>query len=102
MEFIKSYQDIVTNVSNQTASIKRASFEVKDSEKWKKLLKMILLLGNALNGARGSASGVKLSSLLTLSGTKANDGSNILAYLIENLHSTNSDLLDVRVFDFNV
>jgi hypothetical protein len=98
MEFIKSYVDILASVTNQTLSIKKACKEVKDSDNWKNLLKMILLLGNALNAARGLASGVKLSSLLTLSGTKANDGSNILGYLIENLQSANSKILDVSIF----
>ena len=100
---MKAYGDFHTNAKNHIGVIRRACSELRESTSWKKLLKIVLILGNALNASsstRGFASGVKLSSLLTLSGTRTSDGtSNVLGYIVETCIDSpeNASLLEVHL-----
>jgi hypothetical protein len=102
MLFPPPCSEIHNSAKTQIRTIRSACKEIKECESWKKLLKLILLLGNALNASSNSRSyasgeclgtfsstpvvllilnlyiGVRLNSLLALSGTRSNDGGNVL------------------------
>ena len=63
-----------------------ASREVARSRRLKKLLEVVLALGNYMNrGARGNALGFRLASLNKLADTKSSTskGTTLLHYLVE-------------------
>lgn len=63
-----------------------ASREVSRSRRLRKLLEIVLALGNYMNrGARGNASGFKLTSLNRLGDTKSSSakGTTLLHYLVQ-------------------
>lgn len=71
-----------------------ASREVARSRRLKKLLEIVLALGNYMNkGARGNAFGFRLSSLNRLADTKSSSvrGTTLLHYIV--------DLTDRKVFN---
>lgn len=70
------YQNIITK--------KEACIQLKTSEKFSKILEIILMIGNTMNQGKkqGNAKGFKLDLLNTLSNTKSSDNSmNLLDYI---------------------
>lgn len=73
-----------------------ASREVARSRRLRKLLEIVLALGNYMNrGARGNASGFRLASLNRLGDTKssASKGTTLLHYLTQIVEGKHKDLL---------
>jgi len=71
--------------------------EVKGSRKLKKLLQLVLSLGNYMNrGGRGGASGFRLASLTRLADTKSNSKINLLNYVVGQLETNHADLLGIE------
>jgi len=65
MQFKSVWDEYVADASSMIKALGGASRDVKDSKKLKELLKIILALGNYMNGGqRGGAYGFKLNSLL--------------------------------------
>ncbi|KAJ3020034.1 UNVERIFIED_CONTAM: hypothetical protein HDU68_010388 [Siphonaria sp. JEL0065] len=72
MYFQASYDELLDDVENMIGWLKRATWDVRDSGKFKELLTVILALGNYMNsGQRGGAYGFKLNTLLKLVDTKS-------------------------------
>ncbi|ORY53477.1 FH2-domain-containing protein [Rhizoclosmatium globosum] len=87
MYFQSSYDELLDDVENMIGWLKRATWDVRDSKKFKELLAIILALGNYMNsGQRGGAYGFKLNTLLKLIDTKSsiqNRKHTLLHYLTE-------------------
>ncbi|KAJ3330667.1 hypothetical protein HDU76_005130 [Blyttiomyces sp. JEL0837] len=87
MFFKASYEELVDDAESLINSLKLATNDVKESEKFRELLKVILALGNYMNsGQRGGAYGFKLNSILKLVDTKStvsNRKHTLLHYLTE-------------------
>ncbi|CAG8598416.1 20441_t:CDS:2, partial [Rhizophagus irregularis] len=90
----------VQELSPEIEIINNAYTELKESEKFKRLLKTILVFGNFMNDStfRGNAIGYKLDVLLKIRDTKAVENNSkgtltLLHYLAATLEETQSDLL---------
>lgn len=75
-----------------------ASREVSRSRRLRKILEMVLALGNYMNrGARGNALGFRLQSLNKLADTKASSskakGTTLLHYLVQIVEMKHKDIL---------
>lgn len=69
-------------------AVLEASKEVARSKKLKKLLEIILALGNYMNrGQRGNAIGFRITSLSRLADTKSSKNTTLLHYLVDLLES---------------
>lgn len=69
-------------------AVMEASKEVARSKKLKKLLEIILALGNYMNrGQRGNAVGFRISSLNRLADTKSTKNTTLLHYLVDILET---------------
>ncbi|GMI72192.1 hypothetical protein HRI_000888500 [Hibiscus trionum] len=78
-------------------TVNSACDEIRNSQRFKEIMKKILFLGNALNQgtARGAAVGFKLDSLLKLSDTRAsNSRMTLMHYLCKVLANKTPDLLE--------
>lgn len=76
----------VGEVQPRIKSVMEASREVARSRRLRRLLELVLALGNYMNrGARGNASGFRLASLNRLADTKSSavKGTTLLHYLVE-------------------
>lgn len=77
-----------------------ASREVARSRRLRRLLEIVLALGNYMNrGARGNAIGFRLASLNRLADTKSSaaKGTTLLHYLVQVLEKKVSNILDFIV-----
>lgn len=74
------YQEYI-EIDPDIKTIITASEQVMESSKFSQILRVVLVIGNYLNGTsfRGNARGFKISSLLNLRDTKANSISSIAA-----------------------
>lgn len=80
-------------------SVLEASKEVARSKKLKKLLEIILALGNYMNrGQRGNAVGFRISSLNRLTDTKSSSSKSttLLHYLVDVLETKFKDVLKME------
>ncbi|KAJ3334966.1 Dishevelled associated activator of morphogenesis 2 [Gonapodya sp. JEL0774] len=72
LAFKNGYEEIAADVRRQLESLESALRDLKDGKRWKELLKIILALGNYMNGGnRGGAHGFRISSILKLADTKS-------------------------------
>lgn len=90
-----TFDDDLAHLREDVELIQNATREVRQSQRFPQLLKLVLQLGNVLNkgSAKGDAQGFRISNLMKLAQTKTNHGSTLLHYLILNLESSNPDLL---------
>ncbi len=82
----------------QIAAIANAIAQVRDSAKFKSIMRFVLAIGNYINGSsnRGNAMGFKLDSLNKLRDTKTTDNkSNLLNYLVLTLEKKDPSALTV-------
>jgi hypothetical protein len=88
------------DASSMVTSLKGATNDIKNSQKVKELLNIILYLGNHLNtGRRGNAAGIKLESILKLIDTKANmEGRKytLLHYLVDLVQKKFPELVNLH------
>ena len=96
-KFMNEYEEILPNISN----VLKASDESRKSGKLEKILRIVLDIGNFMNGStnRGSAYGFQLEALIKLKDTKVskkdNDGTpTLLHYLVRFLNSKEPECLD--------
>ena len=105
MIFIGNFQDHIRTIGPQLKAVISASMSIRNSDKLKKILEIILAFGNYMNsGKRGSVYGFKLTSLEALVETKSTDKSqNLLHYICNVVHSYFSDfadfMLEIRYVD---
>eukprot|EP00062_Callorhinchus_milii_P005752 gi/632945549/ref/XP_007888122.1/ PREDICTED: formin-like protein 2 isoform X2 [Callorhinchus milii] len=86
MAFIGNFTESVQMLTPQLHAIIAASVSIKSSQKLKKILEVILALGNYMNSSkRGAVYGFKLQSLDLLLDTKSTDRKQTLLHYIANV-----------------
>ena len=94
----KKFAQSVSEMEPKVVAVMEASKEVARSKKLKKLLEIILALGNYMNrGQRGNAVGFRISSLNRLADTKSSKNTTLLHYLVDILESKVFFILIVKV-----
>jgi len=86
----------LNDIRRSIESLKNATSQVKNSDKFAKVMEIILNVGNFLNSSRANAQaiGFKLNSLLILSDLKTVDNkSNLLEFLVEKIYFKFPDLV---------
>ncbi|XP_041469305.1 disheveled-associated activator of morphogenesis 1-A-like isoform X2 [Lytechinus variegatus] len=97
--FKKRFQERMSEVKPKVEALLKASREVGSSKRLKKILEIVLAFGNYMNrGARGNASGFKISSLNKIMDTKSSSNRNVtlLHYLIEMLEKKFPDVVKLE------
>ncbi|VVC32461.1 Hypothetical protein CINCED_3A014002 [Cinara cedri] len=92
----KKFVTWTSEVEGRTKVVMEASREVARSRRLKKLLEIVLALGNYMNkGARGNAWGFRLSSLNRLSDTKSSSvrGTTLLHFIVDMADKKFKDVL---------
>ncbi|XP_037915647.1 disheveled-associated activator of morphogenesis 1 isoform X2 [Hermetia illucens] len=96
LHYKKRFMLTINDLSPRIASVMEASREVARSRRLRKLLELVLALGNYMNrGARGNASGFRLASLNRLADTKSSSlkGTTLLHFLVQVIERKFKDLL---------
>ncbi|XP_074039315.1 disheveled-associated activator of morphogenesis-like protein isoform X3 [Leptinotarsa decemlineata] len=96
LHYKKRFQVTLNEILPRITSVMEASREVSRSRRLKRLLEIVLALGNYMNrGARGNASGFRLTSLNRLGDTKSSaaKGTTLLHYLVQVLERKFRDVL---------
>ncbi|CAN6849664.1 unnamed protein product [Brassica oleracea var. botrytis] len=91
------FRSQISELRNSLSVVNSAAEQVKNSEKFKRIMQTVLSLGNALNQgtARGAAVGFKLDSLPKLSETRArNNRMTLMHYLCKILAEKMPEVLD--------
>ncbi|KAL0681797.1 hypothetical protein Bca4012_048644 [Brassica carinata] len=91
------FRSQISELRNSLSVVNSAAEQVKNSEKFKRIMQTVLSLGNALNQgtARGAAVGFKLDSLPKLSETRArNNLMTLMHYLCKILAEKMPEVLD--------
>lgn len=86
----------INDLTPRITNVMEASREVARSRRLRKLLEVVLALGNYMNrGARGNASGFRLASLNRLADTKSSSvkGTTLLHYLVQVIEKKFKDLI---------
>nr|XP_032518459.1 disheveled-associated activator of morphogenesis 1 [Danaus plexippus plexippus] len=94
--FKKKFSLAVSEASSRASVVLRAARDMTRSRRLRALLEIVLALGNYMNrGARGNASGFRLTSLNKLADTKSSVTRNttLLHYLVEMLETQFKDVL---------
>ncbi|KAK9728732.1 Diaphanous FH3 Domain [Popillia japonica] len=96
LHYKKRFQLTLNEISPRISSVMEASREVSRSRRLRRLLELVLALGNYMNrGARGNAHGFRLASLNRLADTKSSaaKGTTLLHYLVQILEKKFKDIL---------
>lgn len=96
LHYKKRFQITLNEICPRITSVMEASREVARSRRLRRLLEIVLALGNYMNrGARGNASGFRLTSLNRLADTKSSaaKGTTLLHYLVQILEKKFKDVL---------
>ncbi|KAJ8986080.1 hypothetical protein NQ317_003374, partial [Molorchus minor] len=96
LHYKKRFQVTLNEISPRITGVMEASREVSRSRRLRRLLEIVLALGNYMNrGARGNASGFRLTSLNRLADTKSSaaKGTTLLHYLVQILEKKFKDIL---------
>ncbi|ORX57073.1 actin-binding FH2 [Hesseltinella vesiculosa] len=102
MVFRSTFYEKHKQLANNMKSVLEASMALKESSSFKELLRLILVLGNYMNGTnfQGGAFGVRITSINKLVDTKGTEGDTTLLHFVVNtveekiprLHSFLDDL----------
>ncbi|KAF3500270.1 hypothetical protein F2Q69_00044042 [Brassica cretica] len=95
--FKSQFRSQISELKNSLSVVNSAAEQIKNSEKFKRIMQTVLSLGNALNQgtARGAAVGFKLDSLPKLSETRArNNRMTLMHYLCKILAEKMPEVLD--------
>ncbi|XP_044737044.1 disheveled-associated activator of morphogenesis 1 isoform X2 [Chrysoperla carnea] len=96
LHYKKRFNLALNEVTPRINSVMEASREVARSRRLRRLLELVLALGNYMNrGARGNATGFRLASLNRLADTKSSaaKGTTLLHYLVQILEKKFKDIL---------
>lgn len=99
LHFKKRFALWTGEVEPRIKAVMEASRETSRSRRLRKVLELVLALGNYMNrGARGNASGFRLGSLNRLADTKSSQakGTTLLHYLVEVLQNKFKDALKLE------
>lgn len=86
LHFKKKFQERMSDCKPKVEAVMKACREIQTSKKLRKLLEIVLVLGNYMNrGARGNAGGFKINSLNKIVDTKSSLDRNVtmLHYMLE-------------------
>ncbi|KAL5278203.1 DAAM2 family protein [Megaselia abdita] len=95
LHYKKRFMVTINDLTPRIFNVMEASREVARSRRFKKLLELVLALGNYMNrGARGNASGFRLTSLNRLGDTKSSaaKGTTLLHYLVQIIDTKFKDI----------
>eukprot|EP00942_MAST-04A_sp_MAST-4A-sp1_P013601 g13601.t1 len=97
MIFQDKFRDSVSSIRESVELIKCASNEILGSHNFQELLGIVLSLGNKLNQntRKQLAAGIKIDGLTKLASTKGKTGVTVLEYMVQNLLSSKSEILEV-------
>lgn len=97
MLILLSLDDVVHTVESTTSLIFNATSQLQGSARYKRLMHVILTVGNLLNkgSKKSSAVGFKLSSLPKLMQTKSNSGVSLIDYVVGHLLKQEPDVLEI-------
>lgn len=97
MLILSSLDDAVHTVESSTKLIFTSTAEVQGSARYRRLMHVILTVGNLLNkgSKKSSAVGFRLSSLSKLMQTKSNTGVSLVEYVVGHLLKQEPDVLDI-------
>ena len=97
MLFEARLDEIAGSVKDATAKVLRACADLRESNKFVRLLGIVLEVGNSLNKgtSKGGAKGIQLSSLMKLTQTRTNSGQTLLEYIIVNIKKKCPELLQL-------
>lgn len=101
LHYKKRFNVWVNEIEPRVRAVMEASREVSRSRRLRRLLELVLALGNYMNrGARGNATGFRLASLNRLADTKSSacKGTTLLHYLVEILEKKVSLNID-KLYD---
>eukprot|EP00899_Mesostigma_viride_P023340 jgi/Mesvir1/4190/Mv08898-RA.3 len=94
--FRRHFEPNLLFLSSQHVTLAQASEEVHASNRLRRLLETVLMLGNLMNSSRKKAKGFKLDSLQRLGGMKSTDGrTTLLHYLVAHMERTDESVLDL-------
>ncbi len=83
----------------KVSAVRGAIEQIKTSNRWRKVLEVVMTVGNFVNSRskqRGNALGIKLSSLANVADTKTSDNKgNLLQYITEVIEKKDPDALSV-------
>lgn len=99
LHYKKRFNVWVSEIEPRVRAVMEASREVSRSRRLRRLLEVVLALGNYMNrGARGNATGFRLASLNRLADTKSSacKGTTLLHYLVEILEKKFKDILKLE------
>ena len=96
MSFMTNFDENIKNVKPQVDTLSVASKSLRNSKKMKRILELILALGNYMNSnKKGPCYGFKLQSLDSLTITKTSDKKeNLVHYLAKLVHEKFPELKD--------
>lgn len=104
LHYKKRFSITVNEICPKIKNVMEASREISRSRRLRKLLEIVLALGNYMNrGARGNASGFRLASLNRLGDTKSSacKGTTLLHYLVDILEKKVSMFFNSQ-YNFNI
>lgn len=95
MLFKLQIDELVNSVQAMTGKILSACADMRSSEKFVRLLGIVLQIGNSMNKgtSKGGAKGIQLDSLMKLTQTRTNSGQTLLEYIIVHITEKCPDLL---------
>lgn len=96
--FMRKFQMLASEMYHQYDIMNRALDQLENSKTFRKILEIVLALGNYLNGStpRGGFYGFKLEGLLKLPAVKSVDNKlNLMHFLVKQCRSTDETLLAV-------
>ncbi|XP_022918586.1 disheveled-associated activator of morphogenesis 1 isoform X2 [Onthophagus taurus] len=96
LHYKKRFQITLNEITPRIQGVMEASREVSRSRRLRRLLEVVLALGNYMNrGARGNAHGFRLASLNRLADTKSSaaKGTTLLHYLVQILEKKFKDVM---------
>ncbi|XP_039293436.1 disheveled-associated activator of morphogenesis 1 isoform X3 [Nilaparvata lugens] len=99
LHYKKRFGVWVAEIEPRVRAVMEASREVSRSRRLRRLLEIVLALGNYMNrGARGNATGFRLASLNRLVDTKSSSakGTTLLHYLVEIVDKKFKDILKIE------
>lgn len=95
MIFQLTSPELHRSIMVSTGKIQTACRDLTGSDKFVRLLGIVLEVGNSLNHgtSKGGAKGIQLSSLMKLTQTRTNSGATLLEYIVVHLQNKSPDLL---------
>jgi len=98
MLFKLNVDELHHGIADDTLKVQKACTDLKNSNKFVRLLGIVLEVGNSLNKGtnKGGAKGIQLSSLMKLTQTRTNSGQTLLEYIVVHIQRKCPELLKLH------